>query len=169
MASMRNGSGDEYFLVFGPLGAFLKGFDHESIMSPWTKEPRAVWPGVLDHVPAQFAPWLAEPAFSMGNTTFCLWRTVSDQTWQHGPISFPDGGDSDGSQGLLWMLDGSPETYVHFASDYYEISLDVDLVRKVYEFNPLDSAIILKINPDADPEGVFADAAEIGYPVAQAT
>ena len=27
MASMRNGSGDEYFLLFGGAGAILKGFE----------------------------------------------------------------------------------------------------------------------------------------------
>jgi hypothetical protein len=167
MASMRNGSGDEYFLVFSPSGAFLKGFDHESIMSPWTKEPRAVWPGVLDHVPAQFAHSVAEPAFSMGDTTFCIWRISSDQTWQRGLVSFPDGDDPDGSRSLLWMLDGLPETYVRFASDYYEAALNLDLVRKIYEFTPLDSTMILEINPGAEADGVFVNAAEIGYPVAQ--
>jgi hypothetical protein len=34
MASMRDGSGDEYFMVFSPKGAILKGFDHEAPMSP---------------------------------------------------------------------------------------------------------------------------------------
>jgi hypothetical protein len=35
MASMRNGQGDAWFCVFGSAGVFLKGFDHESKMSPW--------------------------------------------------------------------------------------------------------------------------------------
>src|SRR4051812_25663361 len=48
MASMRSGSGDEYFLVFSPNGAILKGFDHEAAMSPWASDPVAIWPGVLD-------------------------------------------------------------------------------------------------------------------------
>jgi hypothetical protein len=44
MASMRNGSGDEYFLIFSPQGAIMKGFDHESAMSPWSRVPKEVWP-----------------------------------------------------------------------------------------------------------------------------
>jgi hypothetical protein len=48
MASMRDGSGDEYFMLFSPKGAILKGFDHESPMSPWQREPVAVWPGILE-------------------------------------------------------------------------------------------------------------------------
>jgi hypothetical protein len=35
MASMRNGSGDEYFILFNSEGAIMKGFAHESSMSPW--------------------------------------------------------------------------------------------------------------------------------------
>jgi hypothetical protein len=122
MASMRNGSGDEYFLVFSPQGAILKGFDHEAPMSPWACEPVAVWPGVLDCVPAVFASFTAEAAFSMGNCTFCIWREPSDAKWQHGPVAFPAGGagDPDGSEGLLWMFDGKPETYVDFAAEYFE-------------------------------------------------
>ena len=44
MASMRNGQGDEWFCGFGLPGAFLKGFDHESKMSPWNMETPKVWP-----------------------------------------------------------------------------------------------------------------------------
>ncbi|MFE4802065.1 hypothetical protein ACFRFL_45945 [Streptomyces sp. NPDC056708] len=30
MASMRNGSGDEYSIVFSAAGAYVRGFDHET-------------------------------------------------------------------------------------------------------------------------------------------
>ena len=48
MASMRNGSGDDYFILFNSQGAIMKGFAHESSMSPWATESGQVWPGVLD-------------------------------------------------------------------------------------------------------------------------
>jgi hypothetical protein len=54
MASMRNGQGDDWFCVFSSKGVFLKGFDHESTMSPWNREDERVWPGVLDNVPSIF-------------------------------------------------------------------------------------------------------------------
>ncbi|MGA7805455.1 hypothetical protein [Bradyrhizobium sp.] len=31
MGSMRNGQGDEFFALFNSHGAFIKGFDHESM------------------------------------------------------------------------------------------------------------------------------------------
>ncbi|HEX8134801.1 MAG TPA: hypothetical protein VF880_15395 [Actinomycetes bacterium] len=41
LARMRNGMGDDYLVAFTPEGAFIegafiKGFAHESAMSPWT-------------------------------------------------------------------------------------------------------------------------------------
>src|SRR5262249_50472332 len=54
MGSMRNGSGDDFFALFNASGCFLKGFDHESPMTPYDREPKEVWPGVLDDVPSEF-------------------------------------------------------------------------------------------------------------------
>ena len=39
MASLDNGSGDGYFLVFSSTGNFLKGFDHEAYMDAVGKRP----------------------------------------------------------------------------------------------------------------------------------
>jgi hypothetical protein len=167
MASMRNGSGDEYFLVFSQVGAFLKGLDHESAMSPWGRDPSSVWPGVLDQIPPQFAAFLEEPAFSIADTTFCIWRAKEDEVWSSGSVNFSEGEDPDGSEGLLWMLDGNPDTYVEFASDYYEVNLDVEAVRKIYECRPLDWSTVSAINSTATMGSVLADASEIGYPVAE--
>jgi len=165
MASMRNGSGDEYFMVFSPQGAILKGFDHESPMSPWGREPVAVWAGVLDGVPHAFSSFLAEPAFSMGDCTFCIWREPSDEYWRHGPVVFPEAGDLDGSEVLLCMFDGKPETYVGFAAEYYEKTLDINVVRKIYAHDALTPLIVAELNPQANWESTAKDAAEIHYPV----
>ncbi|WP_346345591.1 hypothetical protein [Streptomyces sp. SID5643] len=48
MASMLSGSGDEYSVVFSPVGVYVREFDHESPMSPDTED--GPWPGVLDEV-----------------------------------------------------------------------------------------------------------------------
>ncbi len=167
MASMRDGSGDEYFMVFSPKGAILKGFDHESPMSPWGREPIAVWPGVLEGVPDTFSSFLAEPAFSMGNCTFCIWRGASDLHWQRGSVVFPDAEaeDPDGSERLLCMFDGKPETYVNFVAQYYEKTLDIDAVRKIYAHETLTPVIVAELNPEANWESTVKDAGEIHYPV----
>lgn len=43
MASMRNGSGDEYTIVFSAAGACVRGFCHESSMSPYVNDGEP-WP-----------------------------------------------------------------------------------------------------------------------------
>lgn len=35
------------------------------------------------------------------------------------------------------MFDDKPETYVDFASEYYEKTLDINVVRKIYPHDPL--------------------------------
>jgi hypothetical protein len=167
MASMRDGSGDEYFMVISPKGAILKGFDHEAPMSPWQRDPVAVWPVVLEGVPEAFASFLTEPAFSMSDCTFCIWREPSDEHWQHGAIVFPvtDADDPDGSAELLCMFDGKPETYVDFATEYYEKALDINVVRKIYGHEILTPLIVAELNPQAEWESTAKDADEILYPV----
>ncbi|HUB00747.1 MAG TPA: hypothetical protein VMA34_20620 [Terracidiphilus sp.] len=165
MASMRNGAGDDYFLVFSPHGAILKGFDHEAPMNPRTNTIAAVWPGVLDHVPAAFGSFLSEPAFSMADCTFCIWREADDEQWHRGPIAFPRGDDPDGSEGLLWMFDGEPETYADYAYQYFEKTVDVDLVRRIYAHEPLTRLLMTGLNAQASWEDTAKDAGEIHYPL----
>ncbi|WP_308282422.1 hypothetical protein [Streptomyces lichenis] len=61
---MSNGSGDEYGIVFCPAGVWIRGFDHESLMSPYARDELEVWPGVLEEVPEVFREYVVEPAFS---------------------------------------------------------------------------------------------------------
>jgi hypothetical protein len=164
MASMRNGSGDEYFILFTPAGAIIKGFAHEAPMTPYAFDPPHVWPGVLDTVPSVFATFLTEPAFVIEDTTFCVWRTEHDSAWQRGTIEFPDDPDPDGSQGLLALLDGDPQTYRVYAETNHERSLTLDAVRHVYNRQPLTNALVEALNPDWLLADIAADQAEIGYP-----
>jgi len=77
MASMRNGSGDDYFILFNKIGAILKGFDHESDMSPYARDDGKPWPALFDNVPLEFGDFLVEPALSINEATFCVWRKTS--------------------------------------------------------------------------------------------
>ncbi len=84
VASMSNGSGDEYSIVFGPAGAFVRGFDHESQLSPWAFEPVAVVAGLVDGVPPALRDQVGEPAFTLDGVpslTVCLWRQPHDTAW----------------------------------------------------------------------------------------
>jgi hypothetical protein len=164
MASMRNGSGDEYFILFNSQGAIMKGFAHKSSMSPWATESEQVWRGVLDEVPSEFQEFLIEPAFSIGDTTFCMWRRKVDPSWQVGQIDYPEEDDPDGSEDLLFILDGAPTTYREFAEQYYERPVDLSAVIHVYERKPLTSEILEVLNAEVSREDLTSDLEQIGYP-----
>ena len=63
MGAYKNGSEDEVFAHFTPAGCLIKGFAHESLMTPYRTKPPALWPGLFSSVPAEFKSSLKEPAF----------------------------------------------------------------------------------------------------------
>ncbi len=160
MASMRDGSGDDWFLLFNQAGAVLKGFSHESPMAA----EGTTWAGVLSDVPAVFNDFLTEPAFSPKYTTFCIWRTWSDQQWHTGTMEYPHGPDPDGSAELLSLLDGNPRTYQRWAEEYYEREVSIAAVEDVYAHRPLSAEIVARLNEDIALEDLAGDLTEIGYP-----
>jgi len=164
MASMRNGSGDEYFILFDSHGAIMKGFDHESAMSPWSSEEEKLWPGIFDDVPDEFQSFLSEPAFSIHETTFCIWRRYIDSSWQVGAINYPDEDDPDGSEYMLSILDGRPSTYKEFAESYYEKPLDLEVIEQIYRHELLTNEIVARLNDEITLESLITDVGQIAYP-----
>jgi hypothetical protein len=163
LASMRNGSGDSFFILFNSSGAIIKGFAHESAMAAHTADTGEIWPGVLDGVPPEFEAVLNDPALVPEETTFCIWRKRGDARWQTGKIKFPEAEDPDGSEELLSILDGKPETYATWASEYYERTIPVDAVKAVYAHEPLTQKLVSRLNPDCRFEDLEGDIDEIGY------
>jgi hypothetical protein len=171
MASMRDGSGSEYSIVFTPAGAYARGFDHESPMSPYRVTPPAPWPGLFDAVPDAFRAHVAEPAFSDNGTpraTVCFWREQADTAWRAGaaeplPKGEGDGGSAEALFGVL--LDGRPEAYRQFAEGYYEVAVDIAAVRHIYALRPLTQAIVSLLNPGVDISSLTEDLVQARYPV----
>lgn len=164
LASMRNGSGDSYFILFNSFGAIIKGYGHESEMAGYTIDSGQVWPGVIDKLPPEFEAVLTDPALVAEETSFCIWRLYSDSRWQTGKIDFPEGEDPDGSEDLLFMLDGNPSTYQQWAREYYEKDIPLDAVKAVYEHKPLTQQLVSSLNSERRIEDLESDLDEIRYP-----
>jgi hypothetical protein len=162
MASMRNGSGDDWFLLFDPHGAALKGFAHEY---PLAADPSFA-ARIRQTVPPVFASFLKEPAFSMKLASFCIWRRHMDSGWS---VVLPANGQvspaEDGSAELLGILDGDPETYQVWATDYYERDIALQAVRAIYEHHTLNERLLEKLNAELALSDLMKDVIEIGYPV----
>ena len=169
MAAMRNGPGDAYSIVFSYAGVFIRGFDHESVMSPYRSG--RVWPGLIDSVPDVFASSLNEPAFSHKDgvleATVCLWRQHGADRWHTGDLELPDGDDPDGADWMFeTLLDGTGVSYQRFAEDYYETAVSIDAVVAIFALGPLTDELVQHLNPDVSVADLADDLAEIGYPPA---
>ncbi|MCI3270322.1 hypothetical protein [Streptomyces cylindrosporus] len=172
LASMRDGSGDEYSVVFTPEGTYIRGFAHESPMSPYQAD--GPWPGVVDTVPQPLRGWVTEPAFcdehGMPVVTACLWREPADEVWRTGEVEYPDDPDPDGANDLFRLLVApeplAAEAFREFAEDYYGEPLDPAALRHVYELRPLTEEIVTVLNSASTLADVAGDAAAAGYPVA---
>lgn len=165
LAAMRNDSGDEWFVLFSPAGAVLKGFVPDAIMAGPVHREGKPWPGVLDAVPPAFREIASDDRLAPRRATFCAWRTTADAEWQHGPVRFPPGADPDGSKHLMAVLDGDPVTYARWAEQHYEIEIPFIEVRRVYLRRPMTPEMVKGLNPHADWAAVVEDLRKIDYPV----
>ena len=162
MASMRNGCGDDWFLLFGPFGVALKGFAHEY---PLAREASFA-ARIQETVPPVFASFLKEPAFSMNMATFCVWRSHTDASWSVvSPAKGVISPEEDGSAELINILDGNPATYQAWAVDYYEREIPLPEVQAIYGHRALSEQLVASLNSERALSEVTADALEIGYPI----
>jgi hypothetical protein len=168
LASMDNGSGDAYSIVFSPAGAFLRGFDHESPMSPYASDDYAPWPGLTTGIPPSLAGYVDEPAFHLDGSflaTVCLWREAADDRWHAGDLAFPEPGDADGSGWMFAVLrDPTSASYTAFAADYYERTVDSTAVAEFWTSRQLTAELLRRLNPEMTPASLIPDLARIGWP-----
>lgn len=166
MASMRDGCGDWFAIRFPSAGgAVVRGFAHESAMSPWRNNTETLWPQLFDGLPPRYS-WAREAdGFVAEEVTFCLWF---DNRWTRGPVVFPsDVHDPDGSQRLLALLRDDPQTWLDLAQDVYERTFDRQAVAAVYASTPLDAALAARFDPDMPFYNAESLAKELEYPIAR--
>ena len=153
---LRNGSGDEMHVLFREDGCAINGFAHEYEQQDKSK--------LTNNLPAIFNDFIfGEPVTSIG-TTFCLWTTEL-KNWQVGQLeSFEDN-----SEEMLTIFDGQPQTYINWATEYFEESykesgIPLDTVTKIYSGQPLTKEMVLSIvDKLEDWEQLEKDLIEINY------
>lgn len=166
MASGRSGAGDDYSIVFCPAGVYIRGFDHESPVSPFASDDLRPWPGVVDDVPEVLRPQVDEVAFTLEDVpliTSCLWRIASDDCWRTGPATY----ERDGSDHMFELLiDRSPAAYVAWAvTDEEEPPVPLEPVAHIFALRPLTEEVVRALNPETGLRNVRADLQVIGYPL----
>ena len=155
--TMRDGEGDEMLVLFRDEGCVVNGFLHEYDQPDKAQLTRGL--------PAYFDDFIfGEPVNSIG-TTFCLWYTPA-HGWQTGVLEDED----DGSEELLSIFDGNPETYAEWADEYYGDETDrspiaVAAVAQVYQGVTLTKELVLRIVDEVEDWTQLAeDLQAIGYP-----
>ncbi len=160
MGSMRNGSGDEYFILFLADGrAAIKGYDHRS---PALKGTRSV-EGVLDGLPVALTAFANEPAFSMEDSTFCFWNV--GEGWKTSATVTASDRERDGSEWMLECLSSGAAAYVEYCRDSFEVEVPVEIVERFLGLEPLTPDLARALQPTADLGQLAGDLDEIGYPV----
>lgn len=156
MAHIDNGSGDHLFILFAPQGTIIKGFDHESELSPYARDEFEIWPGIYEGVPKTLLSLLEDEAIEHEDVTFCIWRETGDLDWQKGRVEMPEGED-DGSTFLIGTIFRTPKDFVEFAEGYFDLTLPIDIVANIYDGIPVTARMIQMLNPDCDVEDVLQE------------
>ncbi len=161
MASMRDGEGDDFFALFNAQGCFFKGFVHDSPAAAADIAAAKHY----QNVPPEYSYCVLEPALSPSDVTFCLWRGFNDPAWHHNVVAIPNADDDpDGSEYLLSMIDGNPETYREWAEEYFEVPVPLAAVKAVFERQSLTDALVSALNPELRLKHLRDDLREIKYP-----
>ncbi|MEU4717756.1 hypothetical protein AB0F73_29435 [Micromonospora purpureochromogenes] len=174
-ASMRNGSGEEYDIVFTADGAFIRGVYHDSPMHNYTGGQ--LWPGLLEGLPPQFASLVHEPTFCHEDgtidATFVLWRRSGDDRWHAGEgIDLSPADDEETDPDGAWLLDilcdGAAEECLEYAWSVYDIEMDKVAVEQILTLQPLTDEVIQALNPHKRLADLRERAAELDYPIESA-
>jgi len=155
MASMRNGSGDEWFILFDAAGAAIKGLAHETAAArdpDLVARTRAVLPVTL-------GAFRDEPAFDWRAMSFCYWREAGEAGWHRVAAD-----EDDGSVAFLALLVAPARAWLDYGRDYYERAFPLASVEAIYAHRTLTPALVHSLNPECDLDALEADRAEIGYP-----
>jgi len=164
MASMRNGCGDEWWIVFHSAGwAALKGLAHES--EAWSRAGEKLSAALQAVMPPELADFAKEPAFRWDSTSFAYFYLPSGQHWCRAndltPVSALDAGEGD----LLCHLCESPADFASFAEDYYEKPVPAGVVAEVFRQAPITDQIVSSLNSDITLKDISDELhIEIGYP-----
>ena len=154
---ISSGSGDEASVWLTTAGCVVRGFDHESDLSPWMATERRIWPGLLDGFPAELAEGPRSSVHEgVEDVTFVLWWH-GDGPWQTGtlPPEDPTNADLDGSHFLLNAL-VSDDGGLAFLSEYYETDMPHDLLSGFPDANTIDPEAITDV-PNRRPLDAIAE------------
>ena len=163
MASMRNGSGDEWWIVHHQSGwAALKGLDHES--AAWSEGGSELSEQLQQAIPSSYGDFATEPAFVWDTTSFAYVYWPERQSWSRANDGTEFSNLEAGEDSLLGLLTAPASAYVAHAADYFERDLPLPAVEHIYAHRPISDEIVRQLNPEVRYSDIVAELEnEIGY------
>ncbi|MBM6385060.1 MAG: hypothetical protein JSY10_13900 [Paenibacillus sp.] len=170
--SIDNGAGDHLHVLFTPSGTLIKGFDHESPLSPYARDDGEVYPGMYDEVPKVLRAILKDQEERMEpeDVTFCIWQEGNDPEWKTGSwiqqalIEESEDDATGGADFLLGYIEETPEAFADWAEGYYEShELPLSAIAEVYEGKPVTPGLIRRLCPERDVEAALDELQQRGY------
>lgn len=160
MGACKDGEGNFFFAWFSSKGAVIRGFDHDSVMSPFRHDPPRPWPGIFDGLPTSFRYVLEEPAFVQDEITFAFWAAGREGDWRAGPVKLAKGKDPDGAERLLACFQ---KRFEGWRKDYYDTPPSRALDVLWWDREPITREVVLALNPEADLRVVREEAKLLGW------
>ncbi|MEO2206637.1 hypothetical protein ABGV42_23260 [Paenibacillus pabuli] len=170
--SIDNGAGDHLHVLFTESGALIKGFDHESPLSPHAREDGEVYPGMYDEVPGALKAVLQghEERMELDDVTFCIWQEGNDPEWKTGSwiqqalMEESEDDATGGADFLLGYIEETPEAFADWAEGYYEShELPLSAIAEVYEGKPVTANLIKQLCPERNVEAALNELQQRGY------
>lgn len=146
IAWYENGGGDDIYILFKGEEAIIKGFDHESEVSPHAQETFHIWPGIYDKAPPHLLELLKEEDLVFEDVTFCYWKTSHDAIWQEGETNIPTDIDN-GSSWLLECIHKEVEQHYDWIKHYYAIEPDINIIKALFNSDQWKLKDIEALNP----------------------
>lgn len=162
MASMRDGSGDHYFMLFVNDGVVAKFFDHEL---DDRRDDGNLSAELRQIIPVRYHAFLSETAFSVDEVSSWAWFDAERQLWLRTLSDAPEAERRIDSLTQL-LTSRQPRAYVDWASEYFELDISLAAVEPIFEHEPLTEALVAALNDELSLADVMDDSREIGYPVA---
>jgi hypothetical protein len=147
MASMRDGSGGHWFVLFqGERVGYKFISPNDGMMNDLAE--------IIENAPANYRKFLEEPAFYADQATG-IWLLENEEWIKYGlqQAKF--------IEDLTTVTEWGCEGYKIWAEDYYERDLEHEALSKIFEHD-LSSTVVEKLNPDLTLEDLDKDLKEIG-------
>lgn len=147
MASMRDGSGGHWFVLFEPDKVAYKCISPDDGLIKNIDE-------IENQIPIKHQNFIHEPAFYAGKVT-SIWILERNEWFKFGIPNIQYLVD------LEQVIDWGPSEYKTWAEDYYEKDLDLSSLKQLFE-HEITEKIINTLNPAMSYQDLKDDLYEIG-------